>query len=185
MASVCRVCGGPIRSDNKTGICQRNPACRSQYARDAWDKWEADHPGERQASKRAWAERNPDYQRDYSQQRDRDRTRQQYAKCVHGPEVVEWHAEAWAAQDGRCYLCGTPAVKPVIDHDHECCQPGRSCPACRRGIACDRCNRLIGMVGDDPDLLRRIAGNLELVLGPTRDRIAAKSHQLTLDDMET
>lgn len=25
---VCSVCGGPVRSTNKTGICQLNPACK-------------------------------------------------------------------------------------------------------------------------------------------------------------
>jgi len=33
----CRVCGGPLRSDNRTGICHTNPACRKA----AGDKFRA------------------------------------------------------------------------------------------------------------------------------------------------
>ena len=39
--------------------------------------------------------------------------------------------------------------------------PDRSCPQCRRGLAHNVCNSLIGMAGDDPKRLRRIAANLE------------------------
>jgi hypothetical protein len=52
---------------------------------------------------------------------------------------------------------------------------------CRRGLACNRCNTLIGTVADDPELLRRIAGNLELVLAATALRLAEKPEQMALD----
>lgn len=71
-------------------------------------------------------------------------------------------AKMLAAQDGCCYLCDEPVTgKPCVDHDHRCCPQGRSCVLCRRGIACDRCNRLIGHVGESPELLRLIADRLE------------------------
>ena len=76
------------------------------------------------------------------------------------------YAALLAAQDGRCYLCTEPfraeekgAVH--IEHDHRCCPSGYSCERCRRGLACRRCNMLVGKVLDDPALLRLIAGNLE------------------------
>lgn len=73
------------------------------------------------------------------------------------------------AQDGRCYLCEEPLQLGVrtrvnIDHDWRCCPSGKSCAFCRRGLACKRCNLLIGRVSDDPELLRRIADNLEAAL---------------------
>jgi Recombination endonuclease VII len=96
---------------------------------------------------------------------------------VHGPDVEAHFAAMWDAQDGCCYLCRAELTRDLarIDHDHTCCPRGRSCSACRRGLACDRCNTLIGQVGDDPALLRLIAGNLERVLVPTRERITAKA----------
>lgn len=73
------------------------------------------------------------------------------------------------AQGGRCYLCEEPLqlavrMKVNIDHDWRCCPSGKSCASCRRGLACKRCNLLIGKAVDDPVLLRRIADNLEAAL---------------------
>ena len=87
------------------------------------------------------------------------------------------------AQGGRCYLCGDklPYDKAFIDHDHSCCPQGKSCPACRRGLACDSCNTLIGYARDDPARLRRIAANLEAVAPVVAARIAAMPQQLTLE----
>lgn len=69
-------------------------------------------------------------------------------------------------QGGRCYLCGDvlDLAKPRtihVDHDHVCCPGGTSCGKCIRGIACDPCNRGIGYFRDDPERMRRVAGNLE------------------------
>lgn len=96
------------------------------------------------------------------------------------------------AQNGRCYLCGDPLTydDAVIDHDHGCCQPvkrargrgciTRSCQYCRRGLACDRCNLVVGHARDDPERLRRIADNLAAVAQIVRVRIERKPEQLSL-----
>jgi hypothetical protein len=74
--------------------------------------------------------------------------------------------DLYNTQDGKCYLCGDPLDlenrrKVHLDHDHSCCPLGSGCWICRRGLACDRCNFLIGWADDDPQRLRRIADNLE------------------------
>jgi len=72
----------------------------------------------------------------------------------------------WEAQAGRCYLCGDKLPAGTahgihLDHDHTCCPKGtKGCERCRRGLACLPCNLLIGYGQDDPERLRRIAGNL-------------------------
>lgn len=84
-----------------------------------------------------------------------------------------WDA-LWQEQQGRCYLCGdaldSTANEPgktggnrrvVVDHDHSCCRPGRSCERCRRGLACGKCNLAIGLLNHDPARLRRVADALE------------------------
>jgi Recombination endonuclease VII len=98
----------------------------------------------------------------------------------HGPDIDAWFAAQWKLQAGCCYLCGGNFgdLRPHVDHDHSCCTAHRSCRVCRRGLACDRCNKLIGHIDDDPDLLRLIADNLARVLGPTRERIAAKQAEV-------
>jgi hypothetical protein len=89
--------------------------------------------------------------------------RKRAAQTVHGPDVALTRAELYAKQNGRCYLCGEPGDldEMVIDHDHRCsCGPRYTCRNCRRGLAHSQCNTLIGLAGDDPEKLHRIAGNL-------------------------
>lgn len=104
-------------------------------------------------------------------------------KAIHGVDHEAMWLAFWNTQGGLCYLCGDP-LRPgratAVDHDHTCCPPNSTCKYCRRGLACSRCNRLIGYADDDPDLLRRIADNLEPVLTATRARIATKAQQGTL-----
>lgn len=73
----------------------------------------------------------------------------------------------WEAQDRRCAICGREltrlsamssevaqrATVPRIDHDHETGEV--------RGLLCDGCNKGIGTLGEDPDILRRAADYLE------------------------
>lgn len=91
------------------------------------------------------------------------------------------------AQGGCCYLCGEPLAigKAVIDHDHSCCTPtptrqSGSCRWCRRGVACNNCNAIIGMARDDPARLRRIASALEATLPVVTARLASKPQQSAL-----
>lgn len=99
----------------------------------------------------------------------------------HGMTPEDWTA-MFNAQSGCCYLCGCDLVvgapngdlsQPHVDHVHDHCGPKKSCPACRRGIACARCNALIGWAEDDPALLVRIAETLTLANAAATVRIAA------------
>ena len=87
-------------------------------------------------------------------------------RSEHGEDLAVIFDELWKAQNGKCYLCGDPLDREKsraihLDHDHRCCSYARSCERCRRGLACDGCNRLIGLARDDPNRLRLIADNLE------------------------
>lgn len=82
---------------------------------------------------------------------------------VHGltPETFQ---ALWNSQDGLCYLCEDPlepGINTVIEHDHSCCIKGRSCDKCRRGLAHRKCNLLLGLANDNPDLLMKIAMNFK------------------------
>jgi hypothetical protein len=111
-----------------------------------------------------------------------------HLRHTHGLDGAGW-AAFWENQDGRCYLCGreldlapgnTSPTRAVIDHVHDHCGPKKSCAACRRGLACDRCNRIIGQVGDDPELLLRIAANLATANAASAVRIAAVPPEVLL-----
>jgi hypothetical protein len=119
---------------------------------------------------RQWRAANLEEQR----KRDRDRRRgipgrnkpeaawQQKLWRDHGMRPEGW-AELWADQGGCCYLCEESLPETgrgvAIEHDHRCCPQGKSCSRCRRGLAHTTCNSVVGMAGDDPGRLSRIAAS--------------------------
>jgi Recombination endonuclease VII len=131
---------------------------------------------------RRYRQAHPERVREQAQ-RYRDANPGQAMRRYHGLLAGDW-AALWAAQDGRCYLCGDPLSEDgravVVEHDHRCCPPGRSCPLCRRGLAHHVCNAVIGLAGDDPKLLRRIAANL----AKAKKRLGRLPKPLTLFDLE-
>lgn len=143
----------------------------------------------RAAQQREYKNRDPERWRAYNRDKyweDRDQRLARDAFTRHGIRPEDW-AAIWDSQDGRCYLCGTDLAKlnpryVHVDHDHRCCPKNRSCPACRRGLACMDCNIAIGHAGDDPGRLRRMADALEAVQVAVGQRIAAAGEQLTLTD---
>lgn len=49
----------------------------------------------------------------------------------------------------------------VVDHYHGCCEEAYSCGRCIRGLLCGACNMVLGMVRDNPLILRQLANYLE------------------------
>ena len=71
-------------------------------------------------------------------------------------------------QNGVCAICEQPPGRKrlAVDHDRKCCPDVRSCGKCIRGLLCDRCNRAIGLLGDNADAMKRAAVYVsELVRG--------------------
>jgi len=106
---------------------------------------------------------------------------------AHGLDLAKW-AALWEAQDGRCYLCrreldARNTRKVHVEHWHGCgAHPSdSSCNACRRGLACSSCNLILGIVQDDPELLRAIAANLEVANRDVSARQEKAPQQLTLE----
>ena len=102
------------------------------------------------------------------------RVRSNWLRNAHGMTPENWGA-LWQSQGGCCYLCGDPldVLLPRfihIDHDHSCCPDHKSCTRCRRGLACHSCNVLIGLAGDDPERLLRIAAALRSTQEAVRNR---------------
>lgn len=62
------------------------------------------------------------------------------------------YARLLAFQGGKCWICQRAtgrARRLAVDHDHATGKP--------RGILCSPCNRLLGHVRDDPEVLLRAA----------------------------
>jgi hypothetical protein len=141
-----------------------NPGQRRLYNRlKAAEKYAAD-PAPARGAARRWRERHPGYRA----KREKVLGGMSAAdlKWMYGV-TAERVALMVAAQAGACYLCGEPldfAVprKVHVDHDHACCRGRQSCGTCVRGLACHSCNTAIGLFGEDPDRMRRVADNLEM-----------------------
>lgn len=66
-------------------------------------------------------------------------------------------------QGNKCLICDRKQDKRKlsVDHDHSCCSGETSCGKCVRGLICNPCNVALGMMKDNPALLRRAADYLE------------------------
>lgn len=163
---------------------ERNRAWRAQNREENNARRRATRDRDKEnARTRDWRAQNSEKVRVWAE-RDREKQRVWQTRRVHGMEPEDW-AAMWAAQDGCCYLCGADLAKGRavnVDHDHSCCPQGRSCRACRRGLACHSCNVAIGMADDDPARLRRMADALETAKRTAAERIASRemAEQFTL-----
>lgn len=139
------------------GLCARCIDCTKERQR----QWRAKNPEKaRECWKRSrekhldkCLERARQWRRKYPE-------RQQLAKrkCrlrkEYGLTIAEYDAMV-AAQKGRCAICRNPPRagsrkdKLHIDHDHV---TGKV-----RGLLCDLCNRGVGMLRDDPKIMRSAA----------------------------
>lgn len=86
-------------------------------------------------------------------------------KIRHGGLTDEQYAVMLERQGGGCAICGGPARSRGgafhVDHDHACCPYGKACERCIRGLLCYPCNSAVGLMRDDPALLRAAADYLE------------------------
>ncbi|NWL27964.1 hypothetical protein DM794_12950 [Paenarthrobacter ureafaciens] len=80
-------------------------------------------------------------------------------KTVYGLELDAYEA-LLVAQDGRCKLCerapsdGSPLE---VDHNHKCCPGPASCGHCVRGLLCQTCNKGLGLLQENADILMSAA----------------------------
>jgi hypothetical protein len=58
-------------------------------------------------------------------------------------------------RQNNCCPCGKgfDTTSPNVDHDHACCAALKSCGKCVRGLLCGRCNKVLGMLEQEPHLL--------------------------------
>jgi len=101
--------------------------------------------------------------------------RREWLRTAHGMYPEDWQ-RMFDGQDGRCCYCRRPlqADAPkavVVDHDHSCCPPNKSCTRCRRGLACQDCNKVIALAYEDSERLEIIAANLRVLAAAARERI--------------
>lgn len=74
-----------------------------------------------------------------------DRRKDYMLRWHYGISLSEYNARK-SAQQGVCAICGS-AEKLYVDHDHATSEV--------RGLLCHKCNAAIGLMGEDPDVLRK------------------------------
>lgn len=60
--------------------------------------------------------------------------------------TLEDYEALFAAQNGKCGICGEQEARLDVDHDHSCCPGKKSCGQCIRGLLCLGCNSKLGFV---------------------------------------
>lgn len=164
----CRDCGA--RVPKRHWYCED---CKGRRYREAQQRYRDLHPDKlREKSRARWQKikADPDTlakkhlrHREYYAA-NRDAWTERSLRVRHEMTAADLRT-LWESQRQLCYLCELDLLleEAVIDHDHRCCGPKKSCPKCRRGLAHNGCNQLIGIARDDAALLRLIAANLEAV----------------------
>lgn len=118
-------------------------------------KWYAENPERGREIKRKWYARNREkvlatarehYAKNPTLQREI------YLKKEHGLTPTQYDAMN-VAQQGHCKVCGRDDQRLHVDHDHT--------TGLIRGLLCGNCNRMVGLAGDDPAVLRQAADYIE------------------------
>jgi hypothetical protein len=119
-----------------------------------------------------------------NQEHARANAKRQWKQWRHGMDGATW-GSMWAAQQGKCRYCQRDLDETAhVDHWHGCAsghEPGKSCPACWRGLACQQCNIIIGMAADDPGRLDLIAANLRIANAEVGERQLKAPQQLMFE----
>jgi len=128
---------------------------KTEEKRARWRKWYYRQSKEKHREKmRKWRELNPERWHAQSRESSRKSGRKRRLEIRFSDE---WYQERLKAQNGCCAICGELFTEtPRIDHDHI---SGET-----RGLLCNPCNLGIGILNDDPELLRKAALYLESFL---------------------
>ena len=79
----------------------------------------------------------------------RENARKASIKYSYGLFYEEW-LEMWESQNEKCAICGESFLSPsnaCIDHNHKTNEI--------RGLLCRKCNAAIGLLNDNPELLKK------------------------------
>jgi hypothetical protein len=113
----------------------------------------------RRPAEKVWRQDNAEhvtaYQKEYYRATAREQTIAKFVRKTKIPFTLEQYEALHAAQNGVCQICQKPQEGKSLAIDH--CYTTHKV----RGLLCETCNRGIGCLQDDPDLLRSAIFYLE------------------------
>lgn len=132
-------------------------ACERAMAKD----WYERNRDKAKISYQAWRAKNPEAVKQYRTD-NRRKSYQQEVRRKYGVDA-DWFDQQMQAQRGKCLGCGVAFAwgnkftTPHVDHCHE--------TQTVRGLLCNRCNSVIGLCGDSPELLAKLGKYLRICRG--------------------
>lgn len=140
-----KICGGECKTEKPlsefhsrivNGKLLFRSECKKCRGKGSWERIKKKFPDNYDVVDRVWKLRR----------RGVDITQEQYVDLIYN-------------SNGLCEICNKPNTSNVkgslsVDHDHS---TGKV-----RGLLCDKCNRAIGLLGDNPELLLKAAEYLTL-----------------------
>lgn len=142
-------------------------AKRAAYAR----AWREKHPGYSSRYTIAWARKHQDRNKELKIKSNQKRKNELRKAGVCGWNIMkkyhltrDQYDAILLKQCGLCAICKQPPENGImlfVDHDHQCCPKLPSCGKCVRGLLHGKCNTALGMLKDDPTVLRLAAEYLE------------------------
>lgn len=151
----------------RQGACRK---CERQYGRAYYIK----NREKRIAYQKDYAKRNPkrmaENMRRSRHRMSPDELKDRRLSWAFSISLVDYRA-LLSLQGGACAGCQKPEAsvdkrtrRPrelAVDHDRSCCPGVKSCGKCVRGLLCGRCNRAVGLLRDDPEIMVRLSEYLK------------------------
>lgn len=145
---------------NRDGLQSYCKLCGAESSRKANKRILAENPNADRERNKAWRQANPEKVRAYSKKHylafpEKQKLRDRRAGLKRYGLTLDTYAQMLAAQGGVCLVCKNPPDTKALAVDH--CHTTKKV----RGLLCDRCNRAIGHLEDNPDRAEDLAKYLE------------------------
>jgi hypothetical protein len=129
-------------------------------------EWNEKNPDYNSRNMKEWHAKHPEYAKEYASSHKEKRRESRWR--FQGVDMSEWNHDSFlkmfTSQDGKCLGCSIDIAKnkneldknkrlACVDHDHK---TGKV-----RGLLCDKCNKAVGLLGDNPKTLCRLVDYLE------------------------
>jgi site-specific DNA-cytosine methylase len=125
--------------------------------REAHARWASKNKERRREISRAYYARHREKELERQRQSravNPERYKDTYLRCTYGSEAPTHFKERMQIQQGLCDACGLPMEEtPRLDHNHTTGQ--------LRGLLHDDCNKTLGIMKENPEMLRKLADYLE------------------------